>query len=131
MRMCHIACHNKFMKKIPNFNRMDFSQLQASRNSTEMRELASRICRDYLTGAWKTISASDLNIKRIRYVFNSKQINFVPSHFDVEWFISPPSPKYAFHLASISQFIDWNNFYFTLKLFTLLLLLWPNTFSSF
>lgn len=32
-----------------------------------MRELASRICRDYLTGAWKTISASDLHIKRIRY----------------------------------------------------------------
>lgn len=32
-----------------------------------MRELASRICRDYLTGAWKTISASALNIQRIRY----------------------------------------------------------------
>lgn len=33
-----------------------------------MRELASRICRDYLTGAWKTIAASDLHIKRIRLV---------------------------------------------------------------
>lgn len=43
---------------------------QASKNSTEMRELASRICRDYLTGAWKTISANDLNIKRIRWVLN-------------------------------------------------------------
>lgn len=40
--------------------------VQASKNSSEMRDLASRICRDYLTGAWKTISASDLHIKRIR-----------------------------------------------------------------
>ncbi|XP_055305716.1 choline/ethanolamine kinase isoform X3 [Sitodiplosis mosellana] len=41
------------------------SMIKASKNSSEMRELASRICRDYLTGAWKTISASDLHIKRI------------------------------------------------------------------
>ncbi|XP_031632380.1 choline/ethanolamine kinase isoform X2 [Contarinia nasturtii] len=41
------------------------SMIKASKNSIEMRELASRICRDYLTGAWKTISASDLHIKRI------------------------------------------------------------------
>lgn len=33
-----------------------------------MREIASRICRDYLTGAWKTISASDLQLKRIRWI---------------------------------------------------------------
>lgn len=49
-----------------------------------MRELASRICRDYLTGAWKTISASDLHIKRIRLViiylvffFEVKQVSII------------------------------------------------------
>uniref|UniRef100_A0A182JSB7 Choline kinase N-terminal domain-containing protein n=1 Tax=Anopheles christyi TaxID=43041 RepID=A0A182JSB7_9DIPT len=32
---------------------------------TEMRDIAARICRDYLTGAWKTISADELQLKRI------------------------------------------------------------------
>ncbi|EAA12861.4 AGAP007957-PA [Anopheles gambiae str. PEST] len=30
-----------------------------------MRDIAARICRDYLTGAWKTISADELQLKRI------------------------------------------------------------------
>lgn len=30
-----------------------------------MRDIAARICRDYLTGAWKTIPAEDLQLKRI------------------------------------------------------------------
>lgn len=41
---------------------------QASKNSDDMRDIASRICRDYLTGAWKTISSADIQLKRIRYV---------------------------------------------------------------
>ncbi|XP_058062720.1 choline/ethanolamine kinase isoform X2 [Anopheles bellator] len=32
---------------------------------SEMRDIAARICRDYLTGAWKTISAEELQLKRI------------------------------------------------------------------
>jgi choline/ethanolamine kinase len=32
-----------------------------------MREIASRICREYLSGAWKNISADDIQLKRIRY----------------------------------------------------------------
>lgn len=31
----------------------------------EIREVAARICRDYLTGQWKNIRASDINVKRI------------------------------------------------------------------
>lgn len=30
-----------------------------------MRDIAARICRDYLSGAWKTISADDIQLKRI------------------------------------------------------------------
>lgn len=50
-----------------------------------MREIAARICRDYLTGAWKTISASDLQLKRIRYrsTFNLRSkpyINLIPNY---------------------------------------------------
>uniref|UniRef100_A0A1L8E3L7 Putative choline kinase n=1 Tax=Nyssomyia neivai TaxID=330878 RepID=A0A1L8E3L7_9DIPT len=30
-----------------------------------MRDLAARICRDYLTGAWKTVSAEEIKLKRI------------------------------------------------------------------
>ncbi|CAO1332721.1 unnamed protein product [Diamesa serratosioi] len=30
-----------------------------------MRDIAARICRDYLTGAWKTISAEEIQLKRI------------------------------------------------------------------
>lgn len=39
--------------------------LQASKSESEMRDIAARICRDYLTGAWKTIPAEDLQLKRI------------------------------------------------------------------
>lgn len=42
------------------------NNLIAKANSpTEMRDIAARICRDYLTGAWKTISADELQLKRI------------------------------------------------------------------
>lgn len=36
-----------------------------ARSETDMRDIASRICRDYLTGAWKTIPAEDLQLRRI------------------------------------------------------------------
>ncbi|KAJ6648164.1 Choline kinase A2 [Pseudolycoriella hygida] len=38
---------------------------QATSNLDEMRDIAARICRDYLNGAWKTISAEDIQLKRI------------------------------------------------------------------
>lgn len=40
-----------------------------------MRDIASRICRDYLTGAWKTIHSSDIQIKRIRYCESESNIS--------------------------------------------------------
>ncbi|XP_055681594.1 choline/ethanolamine kinase isoform X2 [Lutzomyia longipalpis] len=39
--------------------------LQISKSPSEMRDLAARICRDYLTGAWKTVSADEIKLKRI------------------------------------------------------------------
>ncbi|CAO1346148.1 unnamed protein product [Diamesa tonsa] len=38
---------------------------QATKSNSEMRDIAARICRDYLTGAWKTISAEEIQLKRI------------------------------------------------------------------
>lgn len=32
-----------------------------------MRDVATRICREYLSGAWKTISSDEIQIRRIRY----------------------------------------------------------------
>jgi choline/ethanolamine kinase len=34
-----------------------------------MRDVATRICREYLSGAWKTISSDEIQVKRIRCVF--------------------------------------------------------------
>lgn len=42
-----------------------FDIFQASKSESDMRDIAARICRDYLTGAWKTIPAEDLQLKRI------------------------------------------------------------------
>nr|CAI5831274.1 unnamed protein product [Callosobruchus analis] len=32
----------------------------------EMRELTARICRDYLYGAWKRVTANNIGFKHIR-----------------------------------------------------------------
>lgn len=32
-----------------------------------MRDVATRICREYLSGAWKTISSDEIQVKRIRW----------------------------------------------------------------
>lgn len=42
---------------------MDVSK--ASSNLEEMRDIAARLCRDFLNGAWKTISTEDIQLKRI------------------------------------------------------------------
>lgn len=44
---------------------MHSMMIKASKSESDMRDIAARICRDYLTGAWKTIPAEDLQLKRI------------------------------------------------------------------
>lgn len=43
-----------------------------------MRDVATRICREYLSGAWKTISSDEIQVKRIRQVeaFDINEMNF-------------------------------------------------------
>lgn len=35
-------------------------------DTIEMREVAARMCRDYLHGAWKKVTAQDIGFKHIR-----------------------------------------------------------------
>ncbi|XP_058456048.1 choline/ethanolamine kinase isoform X2 [Malaya genurostris] len=44
---------------------MHSMMIKASKSPADMRDIAARICRDYLTGAWKTIPAEELQMKRI------------------------------------------------------------------
>lgn len=46
-----------------------FQKLQMCGTEEEMREVAGRICRNYLHGAWKSVDPSELDFRRIRYVF--------------------------------------------------------------
>lgn len=39
-----------------------------SDKNPEMRETAARICRDYLNGVWKHVTAQNIILKRIRFV---------------------------------------------------------------
>lgn len=47
---------------------MEFCLLQMSDDNPEMRETAARICRDYLNGVWKHVTADNIIFKRIRFV---------------------------------------------------------------
>lgn len=38
---------------------------KATKSQTEMRDVATKICREYLSGAWKTISSEEIQVKRI------------------------------------------------------------------
>lgn len=44
---------------------MSTSLIKSANNIAEMRDIAARICRDYLTGAWKTITAEEIKLKKI------------------------------------------------------------------
>lgn len=46
-----------------------------------MRDVATRICREYLSGAWKTISSDEIQVKRIRQVeaFDINEMNLKPT----------------------------------------------------
>lgn len=39
-----------------------------SDKNPEMRETAARICRDYLNGVWKHVTAQNIILNRIRFV---------------------------------------------------------------
>ncbi|KAJ8978686.1 hypothetical protein NQ317_015655 [Molorchus minor] len=45
----------------------DFFSKQVTGDSTEMRELAARICKDYLHGVWKKVTSQDIGFKHISY----------------------------------------------------------------
>lgn len=42
---------------------------QMASDSQEMKEMASRICRDYLNGPWKKVNTQNIGFKHIRYEF--------------------------------------------------------------
>ena len=44
---------------------LSITYFKATHSNSEMRDIAARICRDYLTGAWKTISAEEIQLRRI------------------------------------------------------------------
>jgi choline/ethanolamine kinase len=44
---------------------IEFLLFQATHSNSEMRDIAARICRDYLSGAWKSISADEIQLKRV------------------------------------------------------------------
>lgn len=41
------------------------SLIKATKSNSEMRDVATRICREYLSGAWKTISQDEIQVKRM------------------------------------------------------------------
>nr|XP_032525847.1 choline/ethanolamine kinase isoform X1 [Danaus plexippus plexippus] len=54
-------CYRRFV----DTNRSNMRKLQMCGTEEEMREVAGRICRNYLHGAWKTVDPSELDFKRI------------------------------------------------------------------
>lgn len=58
------------MRRIPNimWNNMFSTNFpkQIHGDTIEMREVAARMCRDYLHGAWKKVTAQDIGFKHIR-----------------------------------------------------------------
>lgn len=53
-----------FVKKSASY----FCRQMNSNSTTEMKELAARICKDYLHGAWKFVNAQNIGLKHIRWV---------------------------------------------------------------
>lgn len=60
-------------------NKIKLSTLfkQSSGDAFDMRELAVRICRDYLHGAWKKVNTKNINFKQIRWVFLSSMLLYL------------------------------------------------------
>ncbi|XP_069356952.1 choline/ethanolamine kinase isoform X1 [Maniola hyperantus] len=52
-------------RRLIDMNKSTYWKLQMCGTEEEMREIAGRICRNYLHGAWKTVDPVDLDFKRI------------------------------------------------------------------
>ncbi|XP_068621922.1 choline/ethanolamine kinase [Battus philenor] len=52
-------------KRLIEMNRSSYWKLQMCGTEEEMREVAGRICRNYLYGAWKSVKPSELEFRRI------------------------------------------------------------------
>ncbi|XP_023943377.2 choline/ethanolamine kinase isoform X6 [Bicyclus anynana] len=52
-------------RKLIDMNKSAYWKLQMCGTEEEMREVAARICRNYLHGAWKSVDPNDLDFKRI------------------------------------------------------------------
>ncbi|XP_037300235.1 choline kinase A2 isoform X2 [Manduca sexta] len=52
-------------RRFIEMNRNSYWKLQMCGTEEEMREVAGRICRNYLHGAWKSVDPSDLEFRRI------------------------------------------------------------------
>lgn len=50
----------------PNKNKLCCLFKQTSGDNFDMKELAARICRDYLHGVWKKVNPKNINFKQIR-----------------------------------------------------------------
>ncbi|XP_073964860.1 choline kinase A2-like isoform X1 [Choristoneura fumiferana] len=55
----------KCYKNYADMTKNSYWKLQMCGTEEEMREVAARICRNYLHGAWKSVEPSDLDFKRI------------------------------------------------------------------
>ncbi|XP_045770881.1 choline/ethanolamine kinase isoform X4 [Maniola jurtina] len=52
-------------RRLIDMNKSTYGKLQMCGTEEEMREIAGRICRNYLHGAWKSVDPADLDFKRI------------------------------------------------------------------
>ncbi|KAL0809433.1 hypothetical protein ABMA28_011612 [Loxostege sticticalis] len=59
-----IQARNSY-KRYVEMNKNTYWKLQMCGTEEEMREVAARICRNYLHGAWKTVDAAKLDFRRI------------------------------------------------------------------
>lgn len=50
----------------PHKNKLCSLFKQTSGDNFDMKELAARICRDYLPGVWKKVNVNNINFKQIR-----------------------------------------------------------------
>ncbi|XP_028174482.1 choline/ethanolamine kinase isoform X6 [Ostrinia furnacalis] len=59
-----IQARNSY-KRFVEMNKNSYWKLQMCGTEEEMREVAARICRNYLHGAWKSVDAAQLDFRRI------------------------------------------------------------------
>ncbi|XP_050358556.1 choline/ethanolamine kinase isoform X4 [Nymphalis io] len=60
-----LVCVKNNYRRFIDMNRSRYWKLQLCGTEEEMREVAGRICRNYLHGAWKSVDPTDLDFRRI------------------------------------------------------------------